>query len=647
MAEDVVYTFGIELQTGSFTDLTTRVERASWGQTIVDMFNPPQVGRAMFELANDDGTLSPRVNSSFQPGRNVRLTATHSSVEYPLFTGRITDVSLASHLGQRTTLVEAVDDWDRLTDIKYTTRLFSGSNVTSLFTELMSLSSVRSFTTDTIGVSVGYAWYNKAPAVNALHEIAVAGNFLIVVDGNGTFGLRQPTWSTFDANSTPNINVSSWAMNFRTNLSRDTVYNRIKLSGEERLLSSTVDTVAFVASGFCVTLPASSSFGFWFDFHTPNDASGADCPVGSFITPVASQDWYVAQNSDGTGTNMTSGTTLAITGYGSTAVATFTNNTGANTYLVRAQARGYILARTADIVRQVDITSSQTRYGLHALEISNRLLQYSDYVGSFATHIASDRKDGMFTAVGQLRNVWPSCLQCSVGTVIQVVDAFSGPTTTWRIRGTQHELTLTEGLVHDATYDLDTPQSAYGWGIPTYPTDVSFNPASKNSHVTLSSGNLKATGDGTAAHLPVYTQNATKSSGKWYCEFTIGTVSTITIVGVATAAALTADGNYIGVSVESQGMADSGTQYFNATPRAYGPAFVAGDVISVVLNMDGLPPQVSLWKNGVDLGAMHQSLGGYSVMPAASLYGTGVVTLNLGATPFVYSIPAGYSAFTS
>lgn len=520
MAEPV-YTFSVELETGSFTDLTTRVERGSWGQAIVDIFHAPVVGNAMFELSNDAGDLGTRVNSSFQPGRAMQLTTVCSGVTYALFYGKITNITARSQLGARTTIVEAVDDWDRLQEVKFTTRLFSGTAVQSLWTELMSASSVRSFQVDTnIADACGYAWYHDHAAPAALHEIAMAGNYQVLVDGNGTYQLRGRNWSLFDAASTANFITASWALDFRSGMARETIFNRVRVLGEQRVLTTDLCTVAYLPPETPISIPASTAYGFWFDYYDPAMLSGNDTPCGSLVSPVASGDWYTAANSDGSGTDMTSGFTLTTSLFAASAVATFTNNTASGAYLTRAQLRGYPLRLASNIVRQVDITSSQTRFGLRALTIQNRLLQWNDYIGSLATHVASDRKDGMHEAQATLVNRFPVQYENSgLGKVVGVEDYFSGQPTTWRVRAMDHTLEFTDGLKHTTSYQLDSPQGAWGWGKPddyiTYEYTFSYIPYSL-LNMELS--------DLIAAMLVIYSEGG---AGQQWCGTHYGTPSSV------------------------------------------------------------------------------------------------------------------------
>src|SRR3990167_2558159 len=261
---DPVFTLGAELTPGSLNNICRLLERGSWGQAIVDMFHPPVVGRAMFELANDAGTIGPRINSYSQPGTAIQLTALCSGVNYALFFGRITDVYHTSDLGKRTVIFDAVDDWDRLQQLRYTTALYSGTPVMSLFTELMSMSAVRSFVVNSgITENVGYAWYRDHSAPEALFELVQAADYQLVVDGDGTYRLAQRGWSAFNAASTFNFDTRSWLFSFDSHLSRETIYNRVRVSGQERVFASDLRTLTYLPTLTPITLPASSSYGFW------------------------------------------------------------------------------------------------------------------------------------------------------------------------------------------------------------------------------------------------------------------------------------------------------------------------------------------------------------------------------------------------
>lgn len=69
------YSVGIEYVTGSFTDVSSFVQRASFDRTIVDIFTGPQTDQFMFEVFNGGGSFSPKNNANLLPGKRVNFAA--------------------------------------------------------------------------------------------------------------------------------------------------------------------------------------------------------------------------------------------------------------------------------------------------------------------------------------------------------------------------------------------------------------------------------------------------------------------------------------------------------------------------------------------------------------------------------------------
>jgi hypothetical protein len=170
-------------------------------------------------------------------------------------------------------------------------------------------------------------------------------------------------------------------------------------------------------------------------------------------------------------------------------------------------------------------------------------------------------------------------------------------------------------------------------------TYATWNSADKAAGITLSGSDLIAT----ASDADVYAVRSTigKSSGKWYFELTYtAALSNSTSLGVMnTTALLTA---LCGDDTNGYGYNDIGQKKYNGVDSAYGGTPANGSVVGVLLNMDD--GEISFEWNDNAYGVAFTGLSGTFYIAFSSGYGANEVTANFGASPFVYSVPAGYNS---
>jgi hypothetical protein len=176
-------------------------------------------------------------------------------------------------------------------------------------------------------------------------------------------------------------------------------------------------------------------------------------------------------------------------------------------------------------------------------------------------------------------------------------------------------------------------------------TYATWNPLDKGPSVSLSGGNLVASG----SSINAVRSTIGKSTGTAYWEVT-PTAGLYSMIGVSDAVAPL--NNYPGSDTHSWGYcSNDGTLYYSSN-SPFGSAYVDGDVIGIALNMNTGKLWISL--NGVWQGAGNPVAG---TNPAAlvsgtlyaitgdSCYGQGWShTANFGQSPFVYPVPSGFDS---
>ena len=444
-----VYALALELTVASLTQLTSYCVRAAYGRSIADAFNPLVADEALFELVNDVGSFSPLLNSGLLLGRQVQFTATHGGSSFNLYAGRVKRIATRPTLGERTTVIEALTDVDRIAKKHLDTGIFTAINAGSLFTEIATLTAIASYAADALSDTVDFAWYRDRNAANALDQLVQSGYYQLYGDGAGTLRLKSRYFAVF-ATSVDTLDVQARDMNYA--LTDDGVTNKAVIRAVPRAQSTVIATLSYLANP--VVMAASGHIGFFVTFLDPRDFA-TPTAVGSIITLVASTDFYAAQNSDGTGTNFTSALSLNMAVFGASAVASIFNANSADVYLTRFQVRGYPVLAGAELAVKFDDTSSQNAYGLREAAFDENLITSYPYLRDLASTIVGDRKEPRDQFEVSLSNEFPNVLQYEVGDVLSVINSLTGVNSSWTVRRMQHEISMSRGLEHVANYTLD------------------------------------------------------------------------------------------------------------------------------------------------------------------------------------------------
>jgi hypothetical protein len=174
---------------------------------------------------------------------------------------------------------------------------------------------------------------------------------------------------------------------------------------------------------------------------------------------------------------------------------------------------------------------------------------------------------------------------------------------------------------------------------------VTLDSATKSSGATLDYTGLQVT-------FSASVSNGVKSSigqmtGKWYCEVTL-TSGTTGMIGIADS---TVNPNSVIYNATGTRFYSSGNKYSNGTASTYGATYTTNDTISILLDMDN--KKLEFWKNGVSQGVAFTDLGSlvgnvFIALGNNSNTSTATFVVNFGSvsTPFKYTVPTGYIAYS-
>ena len=207
---------------------------------------------------------------------------------------------------------------------------------------------------------------------------------------------------------------------------------------------------------------------------------------------------------------------------------------------------------------------------------------------------------------------------------------FSGNSNTWTV----NNISLTAGSTYDSMNDVPTLTSA------TVANYAVASPIDKNSNISVTNANLTvADSSGTNSSIR---STIGVSSGKWYWEWTVASVTTFVGGGIATAN--TSLASYIGDTADSYGyLSHTGNKYNNGTAYSYGATFTTNDVIGVALDLDA--GTLTYYKNNTSQGTAFTGLTG-TFIPAFSCR-SGSLNINFGQRPFSYTPPTGFLALNT
>jgi hypothetical protein len=192
---------------------------------------------------------------------------------------------------------------------------------------------------------------------------------------------------------------------------------------------------------------------------------------------------------------------------------------------------------------------------------------------------------------------------------------------------------------------------------------VTWSPTNKNANVTLSGGNLVATGSNTLGTSASGIATLAVTTGQLkYFEFTATHIdnSNSVMVGVGNASTAITDGSYLGIDTNSFGFIADGRVVFNNSVPTTLAGYASGNIIGVAVRKnDGTifrRINGGNWNDNPSADPVTNT-GGLTIgvtgdlFPAYCTHGGGgdqsVTTGNFGATSFANSPPTGFTGLDS
>ena len=217
---------------------------------------------------------------------------------------------------------------------------------------------------------------------------------------------------------------------------------------------------------------------------------------------------------------------------------------------------------------------------------------------------------------------------------------------------TPTNISVTAGTTYDSMIDTPTPYDDGGNGVGNYAT---LNGVFKdgNTGFTLQDGNLRQNGTGNPCGAAA--SSIAPSSGKWYCEFSVGSSNYVQVGVIDLNTPIMSASQMTGANKISWDMNSSGPSLFvnSASGTAY-TSLTAGDVGMVAYDIASR--NVWFGKNGTWFASGNPVNG---TNPAGSVSGSSYSLLvavraeatwaafNFGQRPFTYTPPSGFKALNT
>lgn len=433
-------------------DLTSLTQVVQISRGVHRITESPIIGTVDIIVDNEVGSLSPALNSAMIPNAPVRVFAidTDTTTPYELFNGFTKNFGVDPALGNRQMIISG-EDRAKFFTRALTTAMQVDTNIKSMFGAIfddIGMSAVSSVDQQMSDV-VPFASYDSRAAQTALTELLTSGAHRLFVSVDGIVRVRER--NEVYAQTTVNSFTDNFAA-FQYSLDDSRVRNEIRISSTPRQATTDVRTISFIDQVY--TIPASQEVSFWLDYKDIEN-NELRTPCNSVADPVATTDWLMNAAVGGGGADLTSQASLTAALFTESAKVTVRNVGSLQGYLTKMGIRGFPLQQQPTYTAVTDVASSQAAYDLQTMRISNDLIPSTNHSELYSQFLSVLLKDPIAdVSVAPQKNLVPSLLSIELLDQIALAEPISGVGSLWLVMGVDHQIDMTVGQEHIATYNV-------------------------------------------------------------------------------------------------------------------------------------------------------------------------------------------------
>lgn len=307
-----------------------------------DGFEPIEGGLIYVQLANFDGrydafNASSPLYPDVAPGKDVKITVRHKTAgaKQSVFYGVVDDIQPVGYQEDAKVVIKAFDAWKFLRDRKTSVTVQQSIQTGDAIDDVLDDVGWPTRWGRSIGVSadtIPFWWVDGRNATLELHELNESEFGVLYIAANGEMTFRG-RW-TQDA-SVKSLTQSDLLTDISVPQPWETMRDIIRIDVSPYLQRTAVEIwklqetpAPFLAVGESLTV--------WAKFIYDNRTVAAI----NVITPVVTTDFTLNAEEDGSGVDLSSGGTVAITVFSETAKIVLTNDSALGAYVTLLKLRG-------------------------------------------------------------------------------------------------------------------------------------------------------------------------------------------------------------------------------------------------------------------------------------------------------------------